>query len=333
MQQSSASSPFNFGEPCGSERLLSDDHPSVAVGRRQHVVGDGRQSAARRVEARTTRQQALRVRVLRVREDVPHAVVFDQLASIHDGHFVGDLGDHTEVVRDEQNRHATLIAQLADQREDLSLDRHVECGGWLVGDEQLRIARQRHRDHDALLLTARHLVRVLVERHLGLRNADLLEEFERAGTSLGASHLLVQQDRFGHLIADAIDRVERGPRLLKDHGDVFAAHMPHLGARQLNQIAAEERDAPRRDARPDVGQQSHDRQRRDRLARPGLTHETQRLAEPDLHRQAIHRLDGPAVRMEVRLEIIDFEQGCVTSSMVAESCVRHRNFHHKRLTP
>ena len=62
---------------------------------------------------------------------------------------------------------------------------------------------------------------------------------------------------------------------------------------------------------PHIGQQPHDRQRRDRLARPGLTDQPERLPRPNLDRQTIHRLDGPAIGMEVRLEVVNFEERCV----------------------
>jgi len=40
-------------------------------------------------------------------------------------------------VGDEQQRHAELRLQRAEQREDLGLDGDVERGGGLVGDEQV----------------------------------------------------------------------------------------------------------------------------------------------------------------------------------------------------
>ena len=49
-----------------------------------------------------------------------------------------------------------------EQLEDLGLDRDVERGRRLVGDQQLRLARERHRDHHALAHAARQLVRVLL---------------------------------------------------------------------------------------------------------------------------------------------------------------------------
>ena len=60
-------------------------------------------------------------------------------------------------------RHAELALQLREQLQDLRLDRDVERGRRLVGDEQLRLAGERHRDHHALAHAARELVRVRVD--------------------------------------------------------------------------------------------------------------------------------------------------------------------------
>jgi hypothetical protein len=53
-------------------------------------------------------------------------------------------------VGDHEDRHAEPPLQVAQEVEDLGLDGHVERRGRLVGDEELRIAGQRHGDHDAL---------------------------------------------------------------------------------------------------------------------------------------------------------------------------------------
>jgi hypothetical protein len=52
-------------------------------------------------------------------------------------------------------------------RPDLRLDRHVERGRRLVGDQQAGLAGQRHRDHHALAHAARELVRVVLQAALG----------------------------------------------------------------------------------------------------------------------------------------------------------------------
>ena len=56
-----------------------------------------------------------------------------------------------------------LALQLGEQVHDLGLHGHVEGGGRLVGDEHLRVQRQRHRDHDALAHAAGELVRVVAD--------------------------------------------------------------------------------------------------------------------------------------------------------------------------
>ena len=82
-----------------------------------------------------------------------------------------EAAHEVQVVRDEQDRHAVLALQVVEQREDLRLDRHVERGRRLVGDQQLRAARERHRDHRALALAARQLVRIRVDASLRIGNA------------------------------------------------------------------------------------------------------------------------------------------------------------------
>ena len=61
-----------------------------------------------------------------------------------------------------KTRSARAALQVAQQVEDLRLDRDVERRDRLVGDEQLGVERERARDADALALAARELVRVAV---------------------------------------------------------------------------------------------------------------------------------------------------------------------------
>ena len=57
-----------------------------------------------------------------------------------------------EVVGDEQQRQVVGRFHLAEQVEDLCLNRHVERRRRLVGDDERRMAGQRHRDEHALTL-------------------------------------------------------------------------------------------------------------------------------------------------------------------------------------
>ena len=103
------------------------------------------------------------------------ALLADHAVAHHDD-VVGDLADHAEVVADEQHAHPVLLLELGEQLEDLALDGHVERGRRLVGDQQLGLAGERHRDHHALLLAARELVRIRGEPPLRLGHADLDEQ-------------------------------------------------------------------------------------------------------------------------------------------------------------
>ena len=59
------------------------------------------------------------------------------------------------VVRDEQDRHATPLAQRAEQLDDLRACRGVERAGRLVREQELRLVRERPGDRDPLALAAR----------------------------------------------------------------------------------------------------------------------------------------------------------------------------------
>ena len=116
-----------------------------------------------------------RIGVLRRLEQRQHVGLLHLAAPVLDDDAVGRLGDHAHIVGDHDQAHAVPGLQADQQIEDLLLDRHVERGGRLVGDQQLGIAGDRHGDHDALALAARHLVRVGFQPLLRLGNADRLE--------------------------------------------------------------------------------------------------------------------------------------------------------------
>ena len=102
----------------------------------------------------------------------------DHLAGIHHRDAVGDARDDAEIVGDQDHRHAELALQVGEQTQDLRLDRDVERGRRLVGDDQVGIAHQRHRDHHALAQPARELMRILAEPARGGGDADLLEQLD-----------------------------------------------------------------------------------------------------------------------------------------------------------
>ena len=140
-------------------------------------------------------------------EQLVHAAVFDGLAGVHDHNVVGDLRHNAKVVRDQDNRRAHTVLELGDQTQNLRLDRHVERSGRFVGDQDFRVARKRHRDHDALAHTAGELVRIFVDDALRRRDAHEREHLNGACARLLFRHALVQRQAFHNLLADGEHRV------------------------------------------------------------------------------------------------------------------------------
>ena len=139
------------------------------VERRRHHAVDRRQPSAALLDGRDRLDQAHRVRHPGIDEDLVDGPLLHDLAGVHDDHVVDHLGDHAEVVGDQHQRGARPLLDRLEQLQDLRLDRHVERGRRLVGDQQLRLARERHPDHHALAHAAGQLVRVLLRTPLRAR--------------------------------------------------------------------------------------------------------------------------------------------------------------------
>ena len=78
------------------------------------------------------------------------------------------------------DRRVRLVLRRLQHLEDLRLDRHVERGRRLVGDQELRLVGDRHRDHRPLAHPARELVRVLRRTAArGFGHADEVEQLDR----------------------------------------------------------------------------------------------------------------------------------------------------------
>ena len=226
---------------------------------------------------------------------------------MHDDDAVGHLGDDAHVVRDQDQRHPEFPLQVPDQRQDLGLDGHVERRRRLVGNQDLGPERQRDGDHHALAHAAGELVRVLRQPPFGLGDADRLERGDRGRARLACADRAMRQDRLGQLPPDRQHRIERGHRLLEDHGDLGAAHLAHLALAERRQFAAAERDAAAGNPRHRLGQKPHDRKRRHRLAGARLAGDAQRLAGGDVEGDVVDDRAPAARRRNLGREAADGE--------------------------
>ena len=88
--------------------------------------------------------------MLRIIEDCRDRCAFHDLSGIHDDHFICEFGNHAQVVSDDEDGHPQALLQFAQELKDLRLDRDIESGRRLVGNQQRRLAGQCHGDHDPL---------------------------------------------------------------------------------------------------------------------------------------------------------------------------------------
>ena len=105
-------------------------------------------------------------------------------------------------------------------------------------------------------------------------DADQIQQLHGAVRRLLSGDLLLLSDRLHDLLADGDRRVERGERILKHHGAVSAADMPHLPLGTVRDILAADRHA----AALDEGilrQQVHDRLAQHGLSAAGLADQTE----------------------------------------------------------
>ena len=72
-------------------------------------------------------------------EQLPDRCPLDDLTGIHDRDVVAHLGDNTEVVRDQEDAHPQFFLEIAQEIENLRLNRDIEGCGWFISDEEFWI--------------------------------------------------------------------------------------------------------------------------------------------------------------------------------------------------
>ena len=225
--------------------------------------------------------------------------LLDDLALLHHADAVGNLAHDAEIVGDEQHRHAQARLQVAQQLKNLCLHRDVERGGWLVRDQEVRLVGERHRDHDALALPARQLMRIASEppgrdrvvptcvRSSMMRVRAASPVTPPCSSRISPICRSIVCSGLSDVIGSWNTIVMSLPRTLRisDSG-------------RAEQFLALESDAAGRVAGGRVGQQLHHRQRGDRFSRAGFADQRQRLALCDVERDAINRERRLAAGME-----------------------------------
>ena len=115
-------------------------------------------------------------------------------------------------------------------------------------------------------------------------------------------------DRLDDLLADPVERIEAGQRILEDHADALAADAAHFLRRQIvdphaRQIDLAAGDAAGRIDQPDDGKAG------DRLAGAGFADDAEHLALGDVEGDAVDGAQRAAPGDEFDLEVTHGENG------------------------
>jgi hypothetical protein len=261
----------------------------------------------RRVRDDCSREERLRVWVLRIAEELRAFGKLDDLAEVHHRDAVAEELDRRKVVRDEETREAHVLLEVPQQVEDRCLHGDVERRDRLVGDKDAWTQDERACEADALPLPAGQLVRIAVAQLRAQANG--VEDRGNGRVERASFRDSMQAHGLADDVADRHPRIERRIRILKDHVQL-APERAHPPAREVGHVGAVHDDAPLRR----FGQ-AHHAIRDGRLAAAGLADETEDLATAERERHAVARVDVPAAAPEhatngeVLYEPVDLQHG------------------------
>ena len=168
---------------------------------------------------------------------------------------------------------------------------------------------------------------IVVQALLGAGNAHHLEQLDGAPLRAGMLELLVRLQHLGQLPLDGQDRVQRGHRVLEDHGQPIPAQLPQLVIVLAQQLIPVEDDGARRPGRR-LGQEPQHGQRADAFATARLAHDPHRLAGSQVVADAIHRMHHPIARAEGHMQVADRQHR--RGGQILRSAAGHRPDRHRR---
>ena len=140
------------------------------------------------------------------------------------------------------------MLDVLDQGQDLRLGGDVQRRGRLVGDQDVRLQRQGHGDHDTLALSARQLVRIGIGNAGMIRQADRSQQLGDTRVHLCGMAHAVRTQHFADLASAAHQRIERAERFLEHHGDALAPHFTQLALGHAGQLQFSQPDITAGDA-------------------------------------------------------------------------------------
>ena len=172
------------------------------------------------------------------------------------------------------------------RRRIFGLDRYVQGGRRLVGQQDLRLTGQGDGDGYALAQAAGELVRPGSQSRRRIGHTDRAEQVDGPTLGRGGVKAQVVTQVLGELSAHVEQGVEAGRGVLPNHGDLPAAHARQPASRRAPKLLAPVTDAP---GHLQGGrQEAQDGQGGQRLAAPALATDPEHLAPPE---REVHPVD------------------------------------------
>jgi hypothetical protein len=105
-------------------------------------------------------------------------------------------------VRDQQDAHPSLVFEIAQQVENLGLDRYVQSSRRLIGDQQPWFASERAGDRHALRHSSRQLMNVTRSDNFGLWETYLPQQLDGPLPGCSMGDMLMAANGLRYLPAD-----------------------------------------------------------------------------------------------------------------------------------
>ena len=205
-------------------------------------------------------------------------------------------------MRDDDDRQPEVVAELAEQPQDVVPVAGVKRADRLVAEEQLRIDGERAGDRDPLPLAAGNLAGGAAQQRRV--EADLGQRAGRAPLDLRLVEAAADPQALADDLGDGEVRVERAQRVLEDELDVPAAPLsPAGGPPQAGDLGAVEgHPSSSRSDQADHGPGQGG------LAGPGLADQADDLTRPDLQVDLGQHVVGAPAAAEDHVDAVQREQ-------------------------
>ena len=168
--------------------------------------------------------------------------LLNDAAGIHHHDAIAEMRHQWQIVADQDQAHAAARHQVFDQAQDLCLHCGIQRAGGFVGDEQLGVRGQHHRDHHALAHAAGQFVRIGLRHARGFADLHLRQKIDRGLIGALAAAAAMRAPGFGDLRTGGHHRVQGEFWVLQDQPGALAANGAQLcliGGQDIGAIEAQ----------------------------------------------------------------------------------------------